>query len=119
LPPAPKGVIFASNRKLPAPLQRFRPNSVPTGDTTPPLRILFPPNGAQLDLTSGGADASAPIALKFAGGRLPITVLVNGMPRATLRDRQTATIAPDGSGFTRLTILDAAGATDSVLLRLQ
>ena len=119
LPPAPRGVIFASNRKLPAPLQRFRPNSVPTGDTTPPLRILFPPNGAQLDLTSGGADASAPIALKFAGGRLPITVLVNGMPRATLRDRQTATIAPDGSGFTRLTILDAAGATDSVLLRLQ
>ncbi|MFZ1883996.1 MAG: penicillin-binding transpeptidase domain-containing protein, partial [Rhodoplanes sp.] len=119
LPPAPRGVIFASNRKLPAPLQRFRPNGVPTGDTTPPLRILFPPNGAQLDLTSGGADASAPIALKFAGGRLPITVLVNGMPRATLRDRQTATIAPDGSGFTRLTILDAAGATDSVLLRLQ
>jgi len=119
LPPAPRGVIFASNRKLPVPLQRFRPNGVPTGDTTPPLRILFPPNGAQLDLTSGGADASAPIALKFAGGQLPITVLVNGMPRATLRGRQTATIAPDGSGFTRLTILDAAGATDSVLLRLQ
>ncbi|MGA8291703.1 MAG: penicillin-binding protein 1C, partial [Rhodoplanes sp.] len=99
--------------------QRFRPNGVPTEDATPPPRILFPPNGAQLDLTSGGADASAPIALKFAGGRLPITVLVNGMPRATLRDRQTATIAPDGSGFTRLTILDAAGATDSVLVRLQ
>jgi penicillin-binding protein 1C len=119
LPPAPRGVIFASNDKLPAPLQRFRPNGVPTEDTTAPPRILFPPNGAQLDLTSGGADASASIALKFAGGRLPITVLVNGMPRATLRDRQTATIAPDGSGFTRVTILDAAGATDSVLLRLQ
>jgi len=119
LPPAPRGVVFAANGKLPAPLQRFRPNGVPTEDATPPPRILFPPNGAQLDLTSGGADASAPIALKFAGGRLPITVLVNGMPRATLRDRQTATIAPDGSGFTRLTILDAAGATDSVLVRLQ
>lgn len=119
LPPAPRGILSAANNKLPTPLRRFRPNGAPTEDATPPPRILFPPDGAQLDLTSGGADASTPIALKFAGGRLPITVLVNGMPRAKLRDRQTATIAPDGSGFTRLTILDAAGATDSVLLRLQ
>ncbi|MFO1100499.1 MAG: penicillin-binding protein 1C [Xanthobacteraceae bacterium] len=118
LPPAPRGVVFAANGKLPAPLRRFRPNGVPAEDAAPPLRILFPPNGAQLDLP-GGSEASAPIALKISGGRLPITVLVNGMPRAILRDRQTASVAPDGVGFTRLTILDATGATDSVLVRLQ
>jgi penicillin-binding protein 1C len=119
LPPAPKGVVFASNGKLPVPLQRFRPSALPTEGADPPLRILFPPNGARLDLTNGEGDASAPIALKISGGRLPVTVLVNGMPRATLRDRQTATVAPEVSGFVRLTVLDATGATDSVLVRLQ
>jgi penicillin-binding protein 1C len=119
LPPAPKGVVFASNGKLPLPLQRFRPSALPTEGADPPLRILFPPNGARLDLASGESDASAAIALKISGGRLPVTVLVNGMPKATLRDRQTVTVAPDGSGFMRLTILDSTGATDSVLVRLQ
>ncbi len=119
LPPAPKGVVFASNGKLPLPLQRFRPSVLPTEGADPPLRILFPPNGARLDLASGESDASAAIALKISGGRLPVTVLVNGMPKATLRDRQTVTVAPDGSGFVRLTILDSTGATDSVLVRLQ
>jgi penicillin-binding protein 1C len=119
LPPAPKGVVFASNGKLPLPLQRFRPSVLPTEGADPPLRILFPPNGARLDLASGESDASAAIALKISGGRLPVTVLANGMPKATLRDRQTVTVAPDGSGFVRLTILDSTGATDSVLVRLQ
>ncbi|HEX5846639.1 MAG TPA: penicillin-binding protein 1C, partial [Rhodoplanes sp.] len=121
LPPAPKGVVFASNGKLPLPLplQRFRPSVLPTEGVDPPLRILFPPNGARLDLASGESDASAAIALKISGGRLPVTVLVNGRPKATLRDRQIVTVAPDGSGFMRLTILDSTGATDSVLVRLQ
>jgi penicillin-binding protein 1C len=41
------------------------------------------------------------------------------MPRASLRDRRTFAVAPDGPGFVRLTVMDAAGATDSVLVRLQ
>jgi len=36
-----------------------------------------------------------------------------------LRDRRTVAITSDGSGFVRLTVLDATGATDSVLVRLQ
>ncbi len=119
LPPAPKGVVFAANGKLPAPLQRFRPSALPSEAADLPLRIVFPPNGASLDMVGGGEGASAPIALKISGGRSPVTVLVNGLPRTTLRDRRTVTVASDGSGFVRLTVLDAAGATDSVLVRLQ
>ena len=119
LPPAPRGVMFAANGKLPVPLQRFRPSALPSEAADPPFRIVFPPNGARLDLGGGGEGSSAPIALKVSGGRSPVTVLVNGMPRTMLRDRRTVAITSDGSGFVRLTVLDATGATDSVLVRLQ
>jgi penicillin-binding protein 1C len=120
LPPAPKGVAFASNGKLPLPLQRFRPGGLPSEGAEPPLRIMFPPNGARLELAATAEGGGfAPIALKFAGGRQPVTVLVNGLPRASLRDRRSFALPPEGPGFVRLTVMDAAGATDSVLVRLQ
>ena len=52
LPPAPKGVIFAANGKLPAPLQRYRPGVLAGQGAEPPLRIMFPPNGARLELAT-------------------------------------------------------------------
>ena len=81
LPRAPAGVLVTSNAKLPPPLRRFQPGRL-AGETTPaPLRILFPPDGAQLDLsiTDGKPD---PVALKSAGAVAPLTVLVNGVPVA-------------------------------------
>jgi penicillin-binding protein 1C len=117
-PSAPRGVLLASNGKLPRPLQRFRPNGLASESTGPPLRIMFPPNGASLELASGG-DGFAPFPLKVTGGRRPLTVLVNGLPQATLRARHAYSVTPDGIGFVRLTVMDAAGQTDSVLVRLQ
>jgi len=117
LPAAPRGVIVAATGKLPPPLQRFRPAGI-GHDSETPLRIMFPPDGARLELASDGAKPD-PIALKIAGGVAPLTVLVNGVPLSDAGPRRTLAFAPDGPGFVRLTVMDARGVTDSVVVRLQ
>jgi penicillin-binding protein 1C len=112
---APKDAILAANAKLPVPLQRFRPEGM-VSTAERPLRILFPPNGAKLDV--GAGPKLDPVAVKVAGGTQPLTVLVNGAPVATT-DKRTTFFAPDGPGFVRLTVMDAKGASDSVLVRVQ
>jgi penicillin-binding protein 1C len=122
LPAPPHGALFATNAKLPPPLRRFRPGVLGSGvsgeGTEPPLRILFPPNGARLELAAG-AHGIDPLALKIGGGTAPLTVLVNGNPLAGASARRTVLFTPDGPGFLRLTVMDATGATDSVLVRLE
>lgn len=78
---------------------------------------MFPPDGARLELT-GGADPD-PVALKIVGGRAPLTVLIDGVPLPARRGRHTVFFKPDGPGFARLTVMDARGASDSVMVRLQ
>jgi penicillin-binding protein 1C len=116
-PHAPKGAIFATNARLPLPLQRFRPGGLPSESGEPPLRIMFPPNGARLELAAGAA--AEPIAVKIAGGTQPLTVLVNGVPLGPAADRRKVFFAPEGPGFLRLTVMDAKGAADSVVVRMQ
>jgi penicillin-binding protein 1C len=119
LPVAPKGAMIAATGKLPPPLQRFRPGRLPGEDAEPQLRIMFPPNGARLELASGEGGKPEPIALKVAGGAGPLTVLVNGLPLAAAAGRRTLLFAPEGPGFVRLTVMDSKGVTDSVQVRLQ
>jgi penicillin-binding protein 1C len=118
LPKAPKGALFAASSKLPPPLQHFRANGLPADPATPPLRIMFPPNGSRIDLAMPG-EKPDPLALKIAGGVEPLTVLVNGMPTQTQASRRTLFVEPDGPGFLRLTVIDARGAADSVMVRVQ
>jgi penicillin-binding protein 1C len=79
--------------------------------------IMFPPDGARLELTARAQPD--PVALKISGGRAPLTVMMNGVPLAANGASRTLFIQPDGPGFVRLTVMDAAGATDSVTIRLQ
>jgi penicillin-binding protein 1C len=47
-------------------------------------------------------------------------MLVNGVPLSEAgQGRRTLFFKPDGPGFVRLTVMDARGATDSVVVRLQ
>ena len=115
LPSAPKGSILAGGNKLPPPLQRFNVN--PPGDAIEPPRIMFPPDGARVEIAPHGQPD--PVALKVSGGRGPLTVLVNGVPMAAANGRGTLFFQPDGPGYVRLTVMDARGAADSVTVRLQ
>ncbi len=118
LPPAPQGVVFATNARLPPPLQRFRPGRLAGDDAQPVLRILYPPNGARIELAASDGKLD-PVALKVAGGVGPLTVLANGVPVTAQAGRRTLMVDADGPGFLRLTVMDAKGATDSVMVRLQ
>ena len=113
---APKGAVFATTGKLPPPLQRFVPDGA-VGASAEPPRIMFPPDGARIELAKGVAPD--PVALKISGGAAPLTVMVNGVPLPSQGSRRTVFFAPDGPGFVRLTVMDARGATDSVNVRLQ
>ena len=119
LPLAPRGALFATSGKLPPPLRNFRPNGVAAADNAgPPLRIAFPPNNSRVELTTYDGKPD-PLALKITGGVEPLTVLVNGVPASARADRRTLFVDPDGPGFMRLTVIDARGAADSVMVRLQ
>jgi penicillin-binding protein 1C len=115
LPPAPRGALFAASAKLPPPLQRFTTEESIGGLAESP-RIMFPPDGARLELAGG--PALGPVAVKIAGGAMPLTILVNGVP-VPAKGRRQLTFVPDGPGFVRLTVMDARGAADSVMVRVQ
>jgi penicillin-binding protein 1C len=121
LPKAPKGaVMVAGNEKLPLPLRRFRPigELVRAGNEQAP-HIQFPLNGSRIDVDrAGGVDAAA-MPVKVAGGVLPMTVVVNGVSAGEIDGRRQRLIDPPGPGFARLTVIDATGAADTVVVRIQ
>jgi penicillin-binding protein 1C len=120
LPKPPKGALVASNAKLPLPLRRFRPlgELVQTGGEQAP-HIQFPLNGSRIDVAgSGGAQFSA-MPVKVAGGVLPMTMLVNGVSVGEIDGRRQRLVDPPGPGFARLTVIDALGAADTVVVRIQ
>jgi penicillin-binding protein 1C len=120
LPKAPKGVLISSNAKLPLPLRRFRPfgELVRTGSEQAP-HIQFPLNGSRIDASgSGGAQFSA-MPVKVAGGVLPMTMMVNGVSAGAIDSRRQRLVDPPGPGFVRLTVIDATGAADTVVVRIQ
>ncbi len=116
LPRPPKGVLVASNAKLPPPLRHFQPGRL-AGDTAhPPLHIIFPPDGARLELSITDGRPN-PVALKIANAVAPLTLLVDGVPEPA-EGRGTLFFHPAGPGFSRVTVMDAAGAADSIVVRL-
>ncbi|MGH6864053.1 MAG: penicillin-binding protein 1C, partial [Methylocella sp.] len=119
---APAGILASRTASLPPPLRHLR-KDVPknlAAVATAQLKIAFPPDGARVDL--GLAAASKPgarLALKADGGVLPLRWIVNGAPIGEPDLRRQSAWTPDGAGFTRISVTDARGATDSVLVRLE
>src|SRR5580692_5832402 len=120
LPRAPAGVVLAANARLPPPLRHFQPGRLAGATAQPPLRIMFPPDGARLDLTETDGKPD-PVALKITGAVAPLTVLVNGVP-APGAGRGGGSSAlfftPAGPGFSRVTVTDASGAAASIVVRV-
>jgi penicillin-binding protein 1C len=123
LPPAPQASIVAKGAPLPPPLRRFR-FGVEEGQAgiyaDGPLQISFPPDKAELEIEES-ADGEPPpgIVLKAEGGALPLSWLVDGRPIAAPAQSREIVFVPEGRGFARLTVIDAAGRTDRVVVRIR
>ena len=117
LPRPPAGVLVTSSAKLPPPLKRFAPGRLAGENAQASLHILFPPDGARLDLSTTDGKPN-PVPLKITGAVAPLTVLVNGIPTPP-QARGTLFFRPDGPGFSRVTVIDSSGTTDSVVVRVE
>jgi penicillin-binding protein 1C len=120
LPKPPKGALLASNAKLPLSLRRFRPAGelVRTGGEQAP-HIQFPLNGSRIDVDRTGPAQFSAMPVKVAGGVLPMTMLVNGVSVGEIDGRRQRLVDPPGPGFARLTVIDATGAADTIVIRIQ
>ncbi|HWK65934.1 MAG TPA: penicillin-binding protein 1C [Rhizobiaceae bacterium] len=117
LPAPPPGTVKPTRNQLPVTMQRFGRGGdglIAIKPTEPAPQIVFPPEGARIDLGATAAPGASPLVLKLQGGRAPFRWLANGKPLAELVRRRTATWMPDGAGTSTLTVIDAAGRAASV-----
>jgi len=104
---APLPVLAKLFALLPeAPLERApsHPDTQVAALGSDPLRLIFPPPGAVL------AEGAGPVVLRVAGGRRPLTFLVDGAPIARDAARRELGWLPPGPGFYRIAVMDAEGA---------
>jgi penicillin-binding protein 1C len=101
-------------------LRRFRPaGDLVRAGGEQVLRIQFPLNGSRVDAYGGGETNGTALPVKVAGGVLPMTMLVNGVAVGDIDSRRQKLVDPPGPGFVRLTVMDATGAADTVVVRIQ
>ncbi|MDQ4135194.1 MAG: penicillin-binding protein 1C, partial [Pseudomonadota bacterium] len=118
----PPHTIQASTAALPPPLRHLRKDVPKTvaATTQAPLRIAFPLDGSRVELGfTRPTDLHGTLVLKASGGVPPLTWLVNGAPVTEPDLRRQSTWQPDGAGFARVSVIDAQGATDSALVRIE
>lgn len=92
-----------------------RPIHLPDPDR---LRLVFPTSGIALDLTQPDGSVE-PLAMTAAGGRRPLTWLVNGRPVESSPMRRETSWRPDGAGFARITVIDADGRSAAADFRVR
>ncbi len=118
----PKGVLSAKlTADLPPPLRHLRKDAPKTmaATETAGLRIAYPPDGALIDLGLSEGAHDEKLALKALGGVPPFAWFVNGEPVGEAILRRQSAWKPDGAGFARVSVIDAKGASDSIVVRLE
>jgi penicillin-binding protein 1C len=129
--PQPHGdiVVASKSADLPPPLRRFRETidteitagaSISPSFAQTPLRIAFPPAGAEIEIGPQPLNSSAlSLPLKAEGGTLPLTWLVDGQPLASAPHRREAFFTAKGPGFVQVTVIDSEGRSDRSQIRLR
>lgn len=111
LPPEPGGAAAAAMAQAPDLLRRLnREEGEPPPAGADPPRLVFPLDAATVER----AGEDEPVILSAAGGRRPLTWLVDGRRIATTPVARDVPWHPDGPGFARITVVDADGRSDSV-----
>jgi penicillin-binding protein 1C len=116
LPRAPSGAVRIAQTDLPISQRRFAVNAnglLATSGREAAPQIVYPPEGAHVDLGARQGDLS-PLMLKLQGGRAPFRWLANGKPLPDLSRRRTQSWMPDGGGYSKLTVIDSMGRAASV-----
>lgn len=117
LPRAPSGALRLAQADLPISLRRFATTAsglVSTSAKEAAPQIIYPPEGAHVELGAATGEDIAPLALKLQGGRAPFRWLANGKLLPDGSRRRTTQWVPEGAGFSTLTVIDAAGRAASV-----
>lgn len=117
LPRAPVGAVRITQAELPISQRRFSLTS--NGLVSATVReaapqIVYPPEGARVELGVDTAGMPMPLVLKLQGGRAPFRWLANGRPLPETSRRRVNQWVPDGTGYSTLTVIDAAGRAASV-----
>lgn len=116
LPRPPAGAVRIAQTELPISQRRFAVNAnglLVASGREPSPQIVYPPEGAHVDLGAKAGDLS-PLMLKLQGGRAPFRWLANGKPLPDLSRRRTQSWMPDGGGYSKLTVIDSMGRAASV-----
>ncbi len=116
----PDGVADAGSSDLPPGLRHFTRASHLAEDFSDDARprILFPPDGAVIELAHHSAE-TGPLSLQAEGGAPPYSWAVNGLPLPTQLHRSSAQWQPDGLGFVHVTVTDARNRIASADVRLK
>ncbi|MDH4442714.1 MAG: penicillin-binding protein 1C [Rhizobium sp.] len=117
LPHAPAGVSHLAANDLPTGLRRFsiNPNGLISASAREkPPQIVYPPEGAQLELGRDAGGTPLPLVMKMQAGRAPFRWLVDGKPMTDSTRRRTGEWHPVGRGQATLTVIDADGRAASV-----
>ncbi len=122
LPPAPTGAVRIAQAQLPASQRRFSVD--PSGLLSASAReqapqIIYPPEGAHVELGADADGAMMPLVLKLQGGRAPFRWLANGKPLAQISRNRISQWTPDGAGYSTLTVIDSVGRAATVGVFLQ
>ncbi len=117
LPPPPSGATRIAHTDLPPSQRRFSVDS--NGLLSASLRekaprIIYPPEGAHVELGAGPDGKALPLVLKLQAGRAPFRWLANGIPLAETTRKRTSEWLPEGLGYSTLTVIDAAGRAATV-----
>jgi penicillin-binding protein 1C len=112
-PPAPASVLLLANAQLPQPLRQFRSRLAAFEVAADAPKVSFPPDGAEVELLPEG------LFVRVSGGTAPFTWLADGRPVALALTQPETMIALPGRGFVTLSVVDAAGLSARVTVRLR
>ena len=122
LPPAPAGAVRIDAADLPVALRRFTAPDAglpQVGAYEAALNIVYPPDGAHVDLGLAAGQAVQPLMLKLQGGRAPFRLLANGVPVGDPLRSRSGVWQASGVGFSRLSVIDARGRSASINVYLE
>jgi penicillin-binding protein 1C len=111
--PAPSETLLVANFQLPQPLQRFRAQTSAFAAREDAPQIVFPPDGAEVELLEGG------LLAKVRGGSGPFTWLADGEPVLAPARARDVMLTGLGVGFLTLSVIDAEGQSTRVFVRLR